>query len=82
MRLETVLKSLMAGGLSGAVAKTVIAPFDRVKILFQVNPSKKFSMRAALRVLKFSLYIWESNIVEIGGLLNIFAGGCPCTLAR
>jgi solute carrier family 25 protein 16 len=29
------IKSSMAGGISGCFAKTVVAPLDRVKILFQ-----------------------------------------------
>lgn len=32
-----ISKALLAGGLAGSIAKTVIGPFDRVKILFQVR---------------------------------------------
>jgi hypothetical protein len=37
--IEDALKAFIAGGLAGCCAKTVIAPFDRIKILFQTrNP--------------------------------------------
>ncbi|KAF8637982.1 hypothetical protein AX16_010614 [Volvariella volvacea WC 439] len=35
--LHYILRSGLAGGLAGCVAKTVVAPLDRVKILFQAS---------------------------------------------
>ncbi|KAJ5811505.1 mitochondrial carrier protein (Leu5) [Penicillium riverlandense] len=57
--LDYVLRSGLAGGLAGCAAKTVVAPLDRVKILFQAsNPHfAKYSsswsgLAAALRDIK------------------------------
>lgn len=37
--LDYVVRSGLAGGIAGCAAKTLIAPMDRVKILFQTgNP--------------------------------------------
>lgn len=52
-----ILRSLVAGGIAGCAAKTVIAPFDRVKILFQTsNPRfEKYSgiLRRVLQVFHY-----------------------------
>lgn len=44
------LESFAAGGIAGAVSKTVIAPGDRVKIIFQVESARHFSLREAFRL--------------------------------
>ncbi len=65
-------KSLAAGGLAGAIAKTVIAPLDRVKIIFQTT-DKKFTARAVVKQLRLT--------VETDGIRGLWRGH-SATLAR
>ncbi|KPI88192.1 putative mitochondrial carrier protein [Leptomonas seymouri] len=53
------LESFAAGGIAGAVSKSVIAPGDRVKIIFQVESTRRFSLRAAL-------YLGVETVREFG----------------
>ena len=41
---------LVSGAIAGAVAKTTIAPLDRVKILFQTDPGRNFSVKSSLKL--------------------------------
>lgn len=53
------IESFAAGGIAGAVSKTVIAPGDRVKIIFQVESTRPFSLRAAV-------YLGVETVREFG----------------
>jgi len=67
----STIEQMMAGGAAGAIAKTVIAPGDRVKILYQVNPDRKFTMRAAWKtatqiVVNNGAYsLWRGNMATL-----------------
>ena len=37
LKLPKELRNLLAGGLAGMIAKSVVAPIDRIKILYQVS---------------------------------------------
>jgi solute carrier family 25 protein 42 len=62
----TAVESLIAGGTAGAIAKSVIAPADRVKIMYQVDPNRPFSLSAAVKTAK--------DIVRTEGVLGLWRG--------
>ncbi|KAI8087623.1 ADP,ATP carrier protein [Gilbertella persicaria] len=68
--LEYVIKSGIAGGIAGCMAKTSVAPLDRIKILFQSrNPA--FEKYAGTFTGAFKA---GRDIYKNGGLLGLFQG--------
>ncbi|KAI8340508.1 mitochondrial carrier domain-containing protein [Chlamydoabsidia padenii] len=67
---DYAIRSGVAGGLAGCVAKTIVAPLDRVKILFQArNPIfEKYSgtLTGAFKA--------GREIVKTGGIIGLFQG--------
>ncbi|KAF6775182.1 hypothetical protein AHF37_05448, partial [Paragonimus kellicotti] len=62
--------NLLAGGLAGSVAKTVIAPLDRAKINFQ-STERRFTVRELYRFLRNSFHeagflsLWRGNTATL-----------------
>mmetsp|Transcript_60314 Transcript_60314/g.142099 ORF Transcript_60314/g.142099 Transcript_60314/m.142099 type:complete len:382 (-) Transcript_60314:67-1212(-) len=65
-----ITKRLIAGGIAGAVAKTVIAPLDRTKIIFQTS-EKKFSARNVVHEIMVIVNkegftgLWRGNMATV-----------------
>ena len=61
------VKKFIAGGIAGAVAKSAIAPLDRIKILFMTNGrtfNYKEGIKEAYRILIEEKFIsfWKGNM--------------------
>mmetsp|Transcript_250 Transcript_250/g.631 ORF Transcript_250/g.631 Transcript_250/m.631 type:complete len:446 (-) Transcript_250:1597-2934(-) len=63
--LPREMRNLLAGGIAGMIAKSVVAPMDRIKILYQVS-SAEFHLSSLPGVVR--------NIVETEGLSALWKG--------
>jgi hypothetical protein len=70
--LPPTVVHLIAGGVAGTLAKTIVAPLDRVKILFQVN-NPHFAYEGIVGTLR--------KIVRTEGVLHLWRGN-SATIAR
>lgn len=72
--LPKEVRNIIAGGIAGMVAKSVVAPLDRIKILYQVTPAE-FKIRNIPRVTRNIIVnegwtaLWKGNIAT---LLRVF----------
>ncbi|KAI9347268.1 mitochondrial carrier domain-containing protein [Obelidium mucronatum] len=65
-----VLKSLLGGGIAGCAAKTVIAPMDRVKILFQTDNPRYIKYSGSF----FGVFRAIRDIHGVYGVKGLFQG--------
>jgi hypothetical protein len=74
LRLPKEVRNIIAGGVAGMVAKSVVAPLDRIKILYQVTPAE-FKIRNIPTVTRNIIVnegwtaLWKGNIAT---LLRVF----------
>lgn len=64
-------RNLLAGGLAGIIAKSIVAPLDRIKILYQVSDSTPFRLRDVPRVARSIIEregpsaLWKGNVATM-----------------
>ncbi|KAH7096810.1 mitochondrial carrier [Auriculariales sp. MPI-PUGE-AT-0066] len=66
---DYILRSTLAGGFAGGLAKTVIAPIERVKILFQTH-TKEYAKYSGFTGLALTL----RDIMRTEGIRGLFRG--------
>lgn len=60
-----IYNAMLAGSLSGMIAKTIVAPLDRIRIIYQVN-QEAFSLKFA--------YLTGKQIVSEDGIMAMWKG--------
>lgn len=66
MKLPKEIRNIFAGGIAGMIAKTFVAPFDRIKILYQIS-SAEFRFQnvpsVAMKIVKQEgpTALWKGN---------------------
>lgn len=65
MKLPKEIRNIFAGGIAGMVAKSVVAPFDRIKILYQISS-------AQFHIWKVPSVAWR--IIQEEGLAALWKG--------
>lgn len=68
--MEYIVRSGIAGGISGSAAKTLIAPMDRIKILFQTSNPEFLKYRGSF----FGLFRAGHKIWVGDGVMGLFQG--------
>ena len=69
--VSTAVLSFLAGGISGSLGKTIVAPLDRVKIIFQISrmPYSAGAVYAELtRTLRYEGFaaLFRGNWAQVG----------------
>jgi solute carrier family 25 protein 42 len=70
VKLPKEIRNIIAGGCAGMIAKSVVAPFDRIKILYQVS-SAKFQIwkvpEIAIRIIQQEglSALWKGNTATL-----------------
>lgn len=70
MKLPKEIRNIFAGGFAGMVAKSFVAPFDRIKILYQISSARfHFSEvpAVAMRIVKEEgvAALWKGNTATL-----------------
>jgi hypothetical protein len=80
--LPKEMRNLLCGGVAGMIAKSFVAPIDRIKIMYQVT-SAQFRLRDVPKV-AWSIVqkegwqaLWKGNTVT---MIRVFPYRCVCEL--
>ena len=70
LKLPKEIRNIFAGGIAGMVAKSVVAPFDRIKILYQISSAEFHIWKVpgvAKRIIKTEglSALWKGNLATM-----------------